>query len=215
MVALAAESDVFSVIASGSVPNAGRLCASALDSGDVFELDCHGFSLDEPLRFRPEEGGGLPSPLVAGTTYYALPVDEARFSVSATAGGSAIPLTSDGSLVVVLRDRPVAWAIAMASDYVSPALRGNVEPASLLEVPHQVRSLVALYAARILRVWSQREHADLAPLIIDAEKRLDKWMRGVPTGGADATGPANLAVSRSGTRAAGGLTYTRGSEPLP
>lgn len=212
MVALCAESDVFSVIASGSVPNAGRLCASALNAGDVLELDCHGFAADTPVRFRVEEGGTMPAPLVAGTTYYAVPVDESRFSVAATEGGAVVPLTADGDLVVVMRDRPVAAAIAMASDYVAPALRGNVEPTSLSDVPHQVRSMVALYAARILRVWSQREHADLAPLIDAAEKRLDKFMRGVPTGGPDATAPSNLAVARSVGRNAG---TTRNTEVIP
>lgn len=212
MVALCEAADVFSVIQSGSVPNGGRLCASALASSDVFELDCHGFELNATVRFRAEDGGSLPGNISAGTTYYAIPLDESRFQVSASSGGGAVNMSSDGELVVVMRDRPVNSAILMASAHVAPALRGNAEPTSLAEVPYQVRSLVALYAARILRVWSERDHADLAPLVLDAEKRLDKFMRGVPTGGLDATAPSNLAVARSAWRTAG---VTRDTEVLP
>lgn len=212
MVALCEAADVWSVISSGSVPNGGRLCSSALAASDVFELDCHGFATDTPIRFRTEDGGAFPGGITAGTTYYAIPIDESRFQAAASAGGAAVSMLSDGELVVVMRDRPVNAAILMASAHVAPALRGNAEPASLAEVPYQVRSLVALYAARILRVWSERDHADLAPLVADAEKRLDKFMRGIPTGGPDATAPSNLAIARSGWRTAG---VTRDTEVLP
>ncbi len=126
MVALCESADVFSVVSSASVPSSGRLCAFALNAGDVFELDCHGYALDDALRFRAEEGGSLPTGITAGTTYYAIPVDESRFQVSATSGGAAVTLTADGDLVVVMRDRPVVEAIAKASAYVGTLVRGKV-----------------------------------------------------------------------------------------
>lgn len=49
-----------------------------------------------PVTFT-NSGGGLPSPLVAGTTYFAVSVTGFTFKVSATLNGSAIDITTTGT----------------------------------------------------------------------------------------------------------------------
>lgn len=190
------ESDVYAVVPSGSIPNGGRLCASALAATDAFELDAHGFALDTPLRFRAEEGGSLPTGISAGTTYYAIPVNESSFKVSATAGGAAVNLTADGSLVLAIRDRPIALAIEKASEDVAQELRGSAIPAAA-PYPIAIRSATALLAARYLRVWAQRDAVELQPLIDAAMRQLERWRKGQPIQGTNAPAPTRAAVARS------------------
>lgn len=53
---------------------------------------------DEPIYFKlGSPANTLPSPLVAGTTYYVLNWTPNQFQVAATAGGAAIDLTDSGS----------------------------------------------------------------------------------------------------------------------
>lgn len=56
-------------------------------------------SVNDVIRFTsgPRNGGVLPSPLVANTNYYVKSIiDEVRFTISATQGGSTINITSGG-----------------------------------------------------------------------------------------------------------------------
>ena len=48
-------------------------------------LDEHAFATNDPLTFRAQAGGSLPAPLVEGTTYYAIEVDDARILEHAVA----------------------------------------------------------------------------------------------------------------------------------
>lgn len=58
----------------------------------------HGFSANDPLILSVSSGGSLPSGLSANTIYYVKTVSSStKFTVSATAGGSAINTTSNGS----------------------------------------------------------------------------------------------------------------------
>jgi len=63
------------------------------------ELGEHGFAADQALVLVTELNGALPSPLVAGVTYYAKLVadSESLFQLAATVGGAAIDLTSVGT----------------------------------------------------------------------------------------------------------------------
>lgn len=73
-----------------------------VDTGnDTITWTAHGIADDTPLVFR---GSSLPSPLVAGTTYYKRPgLSADNFKVSATSGGAAVNITTTGSGTMTLQ----------------------------------------------------------------------------------------------------------------
>lgn len=193
------ERDLYSFgVPRGGVPNAGRLTAEppANATTDAIELDCHGFAADDLLTFRAEAGGSLPSPLVAGTVYYAKPVSESFFQVAATAGGAAIDLTTAGSAVVVTTPLPIDEAIEFASALIDNMLPSHAVP--LAEpVPAIVRMTCAELAAAKLGAVSGATSVSLSATADAARKRLEAWAKGIPLRGegASAQTPTNLAVS--------------------
>lgn len=64
-------------------------------TNDTIQFINHGYVTGTPIVFSTT--GTLPSPLVVGTTYYAINNDNNHVKVSATLGGSAIDLTTTGS----------------------------------------------------------------------------------------------------------------------
>ncbi len=110
----------------GAATNPGHLIASVSAGANTLELDQHGFAAGNPVLFRAEAGGSLPSPLVEGTTYYAIPVTESTFSVAATDGGAAIDLTTAGSRILVIAPLPVTQAIAWASRIIDDMLPAHL-----------------------------------------------------------------------------------------
>lgn len=94
----ATRADVFKYgLPRGTLGMSSRLAASALASSDAFELEGHGFETNDEIVFRAAEGGSLPSPLSAGTTYFAIRINDSIFKVAATSGGPLINLTTDGA----------------------------------------------------------------------------------------------------------------------
>ncbi len=193
------ESDLYDFgVPRGGIPNPGRLAADppASASTDAIELDQHGFESGDPVSFKAEGGGALPSPLAAGTTYYALPVNESYFKVSATPGGAAIDLTTAGSGVVVLCPLPIAAAIEFASALIDEMIPAHAVP--LAEpVPTIVRVTCAELAAAKLAARSGAASASLTGMVDAARKRLERLSLGVPIRGtgASAQTPTNLAQS--------------------
>ena len=121
--AIATFTDVFRHAPYG-VLVAERRRVVAVDSGaDVFTLPAHGFGTDERLRFVAEGNSTLPAPLSATAAYYAVPSTELTdlFSVSTTAGGSALDITDSGtgrfSVVADIRDA-IEAAIILAEGKV-------------------------------------------------------------------------------------------------
>lgn len=57
----------------------------------------HGFSNDTPIKFYAGSGGTLPTNIVSGTTYYVKSFDLYAFNISATLGGSAFVIASQGT----------------------------------------------------------------------------------------------------------------------
>jgi hypothetical protein len=178
----------------GVLPNPGRLLG-AVDTGtEILTLDGHGFRADQVVLFRAEAGGSLPSPLVAGTSYYAIPLTDATFSVAASAGGSAINLTSTGSNVVVVSPLPVDEWIAWASAMVDSFIPAHVVPLSA-PFPALVVSITAeLAAARGLAYTGGQSQTSIQDRIIAAQRLLDRWGRGVPIRGSAAPASSNLAA---------------------
>lgn len=83
-------------------------------TADTITLSGHGFSNTDAIVFVPATSAVLPSPLVAGTTYYARDVATDTFKVAATSGGAAINLTTagSGSFYVALRVTPKLYGYA-------------------------------------------------------------------------------------------------------
>jgi hypothetical protein len=166
----------------GAVPNPGRNVASVNASANALTLDEHGFATDDPVTFRAQSGGSLPAPLVEGTTYYAIVVDDARFSVAASEGGAAIDLTSAGSRVLVISRLPREAAIRWASAIIDQSLPAHAVPLTA-PYPEIVVATCAELAAGKLAGYSGAGAKSLADMIAAANARIAKWAKGVPLRG--------------------------------
>ena len=178
----------------GGLPNPGRLAGSVSTSADTIELGVHGFVDDTELSFRSDNGGSLPSPLVEGTTYYAIAVSESLFQVAASAGGAALDLTTSGSGVVVGTPLPVSACITWASRWVDDVLVGHPVPLTA-PYPTIVRAVVAQLAAAKLLALAGAKSVSLAEIEKQAQSKLARWNKGIPVRGTNAPTVANRAAS--------------------
>jgi len=200
------ESDLYDYgIARGALANPGRLVASADATTDTIELDAHGFSTDLQVSFRAESLGSLPSPLAAGTTYYAIPVTGSTFSVSATAGGAAIDLTTAGSTFIAITEVPTAAAIEWASGILDNMMPAHVVPLTA-PYPDVIVATCAELAANKLLSRTGSASESLGVMIDNAMKRVARWGKGVPIRG------TNAPTSRTNNAASATVPYadTRG-----
>lgn len=183
----------------GALPSPGRLVAAINATTNVLSLDGHGFRDDAELLFRAETGGSMPSPLVAGTTYYAIVLTDATCQVAATAGGAAIDITTEGSLVVVSTPLPTQAAIEWASGMVDDFLPAHVVP---LDAPYPavVIAVTADLAVARLGVITGGSSADfIATKLAAAQKMLDRWAKGLPIRGAIVPTAAGLSTVAAAT----------------
>ena len=180
----------------GSVPRQARMIASVDTDGDTLTLDGHGFSTDDALTFRAEAGGSLPSPLEAGETYYAIAVDSYRFQVSATAGGDAINLTTEGDLALVIPPDPIPGAIAWATGMIDDMVPANVVPMAEPYTPSVVSTCAELAAWKLLSVSGAQTDA-FRDVEAGARKRLERWAKGVPIRGENQPTAASQAASQA------------------
>lgn len=180
----------------GLLSNTGRLCASVLASTDTFELDGHGFGLDQPLIVRIDAGGTMPVPLVANGTVYAIPVNDWTFQVASAPSGPAIDLTTNGELVVVATPLPFDKVMEYYSRWADGCLGGNAVP---LKSPYPpiVVGIVAKLSAKALLILANQSSASMDDAEIDAKAQLERFAKGAPIRDARATGPANLAYGES------------------
>lgn len=188
------ESDVYCFVPPGMLANPGRLIASVSTTAEALTIDGHGLATDDAVTFRAESGGSLPSPLVAGTTYYAIYVDDSSFKLSLTEGGAAINITSAGSNVMLIR--PVPWTrwITECSALVEQSLPAHVVPITGT-VPESVKMFTAcLVAERALAYAGSQSLVNQVPTERYG-KLAEKWGRGVPIRGATVPTAANLAIS--------------------
>lgn len=177
----------------GALASGARLVASVSATSDTFELDEHGFETDDEIFVRPAEGEDLPSPLVDGTTYYAIRVSGARFKLSATEGGSAIDLTTSGGQFMVGTPLPFDDVLEEFSRFVDPYIPAHLVP---LQAPYPVVVIatVARLASRELQRIAGISSESMAEAKADAEKQLQNWAKGVPLRDSRATASANRAV---------------------
>lgn len=178
----------------GSIPNRGRLAAFVDATADTITIGVHGFSAGDSISFRAEAGGVLPSPLVEGTGYFAVPVTDDAFSVSAIDGGPAIDLITEGARIVVIAPLPIGAAIAWASRVIDDMLPGHMVPLDL-PVAEIVRMTCAELAAGKLLARAGSQSVSLSTIVDAANKRLARWALGAPIRGENA--PASAQVSQS------------------
>jgi hypothetical protein len=199
MTAYATRADLYRYgLPRGLLANPARLCASAEDSTDTFELDNHGFETDDQLLFRPEEGGELPAPLVLGTTYYAIRVTDSTFKVAAAAAGSAINLTTDGVSVLVAIALPITEVLEFYSRFADAFLPAHLVPLKS-PYPITVTALVAELAAKRLLLIAGQSSQSMTEIELSAKAQLERWAKGIPLRDSRATASANLAVSEGST----------------
>jgi hypothetical protein len=198
------EADVYAHgLQAGSVPSPARLVVQGADvAANTISLDSHGFRLDAEVMFRADQIGGasLPSPLVSGVTYYAIPVTSRAFRVAASPGGAAIDLTTAGARVLVVTPVPVDAAIEWASRLLDDVLPAHVVPIDVGNVPEVVRFTCAELAGWKLAARAGTTSVSLSAIYDAARKRLDRWASGVPVRGAPEAPRAGLSAISGGSR---------------
>lgn len=176
----------------GATPNPGRTLHSA--ASNVCTLDQHGFATDDAILFAPGGDTTLPAGLAVGTTYYARRLSEHTFAVQATSGGSTITFTDADDPIVVVAPLDVDSAIAWADALIDDMLPAHVVPIDG-DVPAIVRMTSAELAAGKLSAVMGCASKSLAETVDQAQRRLERWSKGVPLRGPDAPEAASLAIS--------------------
>lgn len=189
--------DVYSFgLPRGSVANPGRVAASALSTTNAVTLDLHGFSADDPVTLRSEAGGNLPAPLVEGTTYYVSAPTDNTFKLAASTGGAVIDLTTDGENVVVIPKFTLPDAIRFASEVMTDMMPAHVMPLEAPFPPIVVMTCAELSASKMASMVGGTSVA-LAATVDAAQKRLERWGKGVAIRGTNTPPAAGLSASAS------------------
>ena len=171
----------------------------------ILTLDGHGLALNDPIRFRAEGGGILPTGIIGGTVYYAIPLTSSTFSVAAASGGVARNLTPPVTSALLVRDPPEQewcdWASAMCDSFM-PAHVVPLARDSNGEYPVIVVATAADLAVCRGLQWTGTGSVNLADKLKNAQAMLDRWSKGVPLRGqgASAQVSSNLAITRSAGR---------------
>ncbi len=177
----------------GVLSNEGRSVASSLASTNVLTLDQHLFETDDQVTLRAVEGGTLSAPLVAGTVYYVRRITDSTFSLAATAGGSAIDLSSNGDDMMVKAELPIDELLEAYSRFVDDFIP-HIVP---LDSPYPVtvvRVVCELTAAKLLSLTGQSSQS-MKDAELSAKAQLERWAKGIPVKDASITGSSNRAVT--------------------
>jgi hypothetical protein len=206
--------DDLSGIADGDLANPGQLVASALASTDTLEWAGHGLQTGNAVLVRATEGGTLSSPLVAGTTYYAIRVTADTFklatsSANATAG-TAIDLTTNGVSMVVTKPLPITRYLEVYSRWVDDCLPAHLVPLTTTvdgSYPILVVRVVCQLAGKALLVRAGKDSKLISDGEVEAKAILERWAKGIPLRDTRATTRTNLAITST---ARGETTDPRG-----
>jgi len=176
------------------VQNSARLIAEIIIASNVFVLDGHGFETNDLVTFRAESGGTLPGNIVEGTTYYAIPLTDATFQVSASSSGAAVDVTGSPVNVVVIAQAPWSTWIEEASNEVECTMPAHVVPLTA-PYPAIVVAYVAGLVAEKALAWAGVASASVAERLKTTRQELKEWRtRGVSIRGDVVPGHAQLAV---------------------
>lgn len=178
----------------GGLPNPARLVDEVSVGDNSFALDEHGFVDGDELTFRADSiDGAMPGGLTENATYYALRVSDSAFRVSDSVSGGAVDLSSAGNRVMVAAPIPYTSAIRWASEIINDMLPAHIVP--MVTVPEIVRMTTAELAMGKLMSRQGAAAETLSAAVTGAQKRLERWAKGVPLRGPDAPARASLAAS--------------------
>jgi len=212
-----AQSDVYRFVPPGMLSVPARMIATGDAAANTLTLQGHGMVDDSPFTLRIEAGGSMPSPLVAGTTYYAIVVDADTFQVAASAGGSAINLTTIGLYVLFVQQIPWAGLITECSAVVDQTVIGHVVPLVNDDgtIPEPIRSYTAVLLAMRAMAFCGRDAQSLQTQLEFWSKRADKWAVGVPLRGTKVPTSANLAITKTSSQVDPRGWEARGGGKIP
>ena len=196
----AKRSDVYKYgLPRGTLGMPARIAASALASTDTIELDGHGFETDDPVLVTIAEGGTMPAPLVAGTTYYVIRLSDSTFQLATAPAGSAINLTTDGVDVKIAAPLPFDEVLEFYSRWADGFLPAHLVPLlpdADTNYPPIVRGVVAELASKKLQLLAGHSSEAVGQYEIAAKAQLERWSKGVPLRDS-AEGAANQSIASS------------------
>lgn len=186
---------VYDWLPRGVVQRPARLIAFV--SSSVLTLDDHGMASDDIVMFRAESGGALPSPIVAGTSYYVISLSDSTFRIAPTAGGDALSLT--GTATNMLSIAPIPWDrwIEDESALIDTKCPAHVVP--FTTVPVVVRRYVSAMVAQRAGIATGQATPALDAVIKDIRADLDGWLRGIAIRGTNAPTRAQVPTLYQGT----------------
>ena len=191
----------------GVLSSPARAVASVNTTSNVLELAGHGFKSDATVEFRAFNGGELPAGIVAQTVYYAQPVSgsDSLFQIAATAGGTAIDLTTAGDnfgCVANIRDT-ITENIRAASQEIHRFLPAHSVPIPALDdgtYPPTVRRIAAVWATYGTMLALGQHSERVATEVAAIYERVKLLLAGVRLRDTtDTSSSTNLARGRSVT----------------
>lgn len=189
-------SDVYTYgLPRGTLGMPGRLVAASLAATDVLELEGHGFETGDEIVFRASEGGTLSAPLVSGTSYYAIRLNDSTFKTSTTPTGGPIDLTTDGVSMVVGTPLPFDKVIEFYSRFADGFLPSHAVPL-LAPYPLVVVAIVAELSAKKLQHLAGHTSIAVNEYEVAAQKQLERYALGIPVRDPNQT-PTNKAAFSS------------------
>ena len=206
--------DVNARLPPGTLTSPAGMVASSLASTDVLTYAGHGLETDTEVTVRAADAGTLPCGLSEGTVYYAIRLTNSTFKLAASAGGSAINLTSNGTSVVVVREPRYDDVIEFYSRWADGMLPAHVAPLTAPIHP-LVRGVVADLAAKKLLVANGVDSAVLNAAEVAGKAILERLKIGIPLRGAAATDPTNLAITSTAASSTSSDPRGWGSETIP
>lgn len=198
----------------GSLTSSSRLVSTSTASTDIIELEGHGLETGDECQLRAIDGGTLSAPLVAGTTYYAIKVDDARFKVAATSGGAAIDLTTTGVSMALVVELPVDDILEFYSRFVDGLLPAHAVPLAS-PYPVTIVALVAELSAKRLQLIAGTSSESMKEVEIAAQAQLQRYAAGIPLRDSRVTTSTNLAIHDTAGSTTTGDARGWGSGSLP
>lgn len=183
----------------GSVTSSSGIVAETSTGANTFTFDGHGLETGDAITVRAVEGGSLPAPLSADTTYYAIRVSNSKFELAATLSGSAIDITTVGDSMVIAREPDFDETIEFYSRWADTCLPAHLVP---LETPLTgqfvfVKGIVADLAAKKILNGAGKESAIVTAAEVEAKAQLERFSAGLPLRGEASSTPTNLAVTNT------------------
>lgn len=214
MSAYCTQSNAYDWIPPGTGQDVALLVSRVNTTTETLTVNGHGLADDDPVQFRAEAGGTLPTGIVEGTTYYAIVITDSTFQIATAAGGSAVNLGGTATNLLMIAPHPWTRWIEEESATLDCSLPEHVVP--LTETPAIVRKYVGAMVAKRACIRSGKSSAALDGELRDfIRPELALWRKGIPILGATVPEAAGLATYGGSTTETDprGWTSTDGGLP--